>query len=197
VHHLTDGENGNISATAVDRLIPGNADTAFPDGQIPDQIPDLAKARSLPTALLQPIDTRSVLEDGRGILSHRSMVEPQECDHDGNLLDQHYISRFSHAAPAFWQHSGATRGWMDEHNLGSVAVEMKATKHAAITAGTALEIISWQSQTGNKTLTFRHQVNEVATGKPLYSGAVTALLMDLTKRRAVSLPDFIRKSTKS
>ena len=188
VHVLSGGENNTVSATALDQF--DNHDGGATPGL--DQIPDQAHPRSLPLEFLQPTDPQPMLDNGMGLLSQRSVVEPQECDHRGDLLDQHYISRFSHAAPAFWQHMGATRSWMDEQNLGSVAVEMKVTKHNSIHAGMMLEIASWLSQTNDKTLTFRHQVSEIGSQRPLYSGGVTALLMGLDTRRAIPLPDFIR-----
>ena len=121
------------------------------------------------------------------------MITPQECDQNGNLLDQFYIARFSDAASHLWNHLGVTRSWMRENGLGTVAVEMKATRHAPVMVGTMLEAVTWLDSIGNKTFSFRHQISDMARGEVLYSGAVTALLMDLNARRAVTLPDMMRE----
>ena len=83
---------------------------------------------------------------------------------------------------------------MREHNLGTVAVEMKASRHREVRAGTLMEVVTWAEEARPKTITFRHQVSDMQGGQPLFSGAVTALLMDLEARRAVELPEVIHRA---
>lgn len=189
VHELINGDNGKLSATAVDLY----ADQIGGDAPSIAAPNDAALPRSLPTKLLTIIDTQQVIDEGLGVVSHRSVVTPQECDQKGDLLDQFYIARFSDAASHLWNHLGVTRIWMHDNGLGTVAVEMKATRHMHVRVGTMLEAVTWLESLGNKTFSFRHQISDMASGEALYSGAVTALLMDLKERRAVVLPDGMRQ----
>ena len=121
---------------------------------------------------------------------------PQQCDHNNQLLDQYYIERFSDAASHLWHKLGLTRVWMRENNLGTVAVEMKATRHQDISPGMAVEVVTWPTALGRKTFSFRHQVNDVVSGAALYSGAVTALLLDLKLRKTIELPALLKENAR-
>ena len=189
VHELINGDSGELSATAVE-LYTNQIDGDAPSVTAASQA---ALPRSLPAEPLSITDTQQVIAKGLGVISHRSVVTPQECDQVGDLLDQFYIARFSDAASHLWNHLGVTRGWMHDNGLGTVAVEMKATRHAHVRVGTMLEAVTWLEALGNKTFSFRHQISDMASGEALYSGAVTALLMDLKERRAVVLPDMMRE----
>ena len=188
-HHLVNADTNTLSATAIDtypQAIDGGANSVW-------DVAEESRPRSLPTEPLQPRDVESVIQGGIGLVTHRCIVNPMECDADGALLDQFHIARFSDAASHLWQFSGVTREWMGQQNLGSVAVEMKASRHQVIRAGMMLEVVSWVEQVRTKTFTFRHQVNDLKTAQPLYSGAVTALLMDLKARKTVLVPDMLHQ----
>ena len=188
-HELVNGETGAISATAIDLY----AEPLGGSGPVVESPGELAVPRSLPIAPMQVVDTAHLLDNGLGVLSHRSIITPMECDHNGNLSDQYQIARFSDAASHLWHHLGVTRVWMRENNLGSVAVEMKASRHKTAKVGTMIEVVTWLEALSNKTFSFRHQISDLASGETLYSGAVTALLMDLDTRRAVPLPTVMRE----
>lgn len=134
-----------------------------------------------------------MIRNAHGLVSHLSVIIPGECDSEGILLDQFHISRFSEAASHFWDHLGLNVGAMLEQNLGSVAVEMKVTRHALPKVDMITEVVSWLEEVREKTFTFRHQVRDVRSDVILYSGAVTALMIDLAKRKTVPLPDSIRR----
>ncbi|MEP0944639.1 MAG: thioesterase family protein [Rhizobiaceae bacterium] len=189
VHELINGDTDAVSATAID-LYDNPLGGSGPSVEVPNE---LALPKSLPSAPIQIFETDKVIETGLGVVSHRSVITPQECDQDGRLLDQYHIARFSDAASHLWHHLGVTRAWMRDNNLGTVAVEMKASRHKHTRVGTMIEVVTWLEALGNKTFSFRHQISDMASGETLYSGAVTALLMDLTKRRAVPLPDVLRE----
>ena len=192
VHHLMNGDSDTLSATAIDTY-PKSVEAMSSE---PSALPDEAVARSLPTEALEPVDTFQIIQSGRGLVSNRCVVTPQECDARGLLLDQHLNARFSDAASHLWHFLGVSRDWMRERNLGTVAVEMKASRHHEVRAGALMEVVSWAEETRPKTITFRHQVSDMEGGQPLFSGAVTALLMDLKTRRAVELPQIVHRALK-
>jgi acyl-CoA thioester hydrolase len=193
VHFLDNGDIGSLSATAIDQY----SDAKLADLALGNDTPMEAAPRSLPSQALRPQNTGLILTRETGLISHRSVISAQECNSNGLLLDQHHIARFSDAASHFWQHLGVSRDWMNQNNKGSVAVEMKASRHNPAKTGMMIQVTTWLQQVREKTLTFRHQVDEMGSGKPLYSGAVTALLMDLKLRKAVVLPDVIRHHASS
>ncbi len=193
VHQLYGAGGEVLSASAVDQFAdPFEA----PNAQV-KTVPDAALPRSLQTEPLLVENTKDILEDHNGVLSHLSKITPSECDGDGTLLDENHISRFSDAAGHFWHHMGIDRSWMQKQNLGSVAVEMMATRHALPKAGMITEITSWIDQVNEKTFSFRHQVHDRVSKNVLYSGAVTALMMDLTTRKAIVLPNSFREKVQS
>lgn len=182
IHLLSDGDGDSASATAIDQ---------FSRSERVDGIPEYARPRSLQLSPLVPVNAAAQLTLGRGLVSHLSCVAPSECDINGDLLDQHYIARFSEAAAHLWEYLGVKRSWMHDNNYGSAAVEMKVTRHAPVRAGMMLEIRSWIEEVRAKTFSFRHQVSNLEDDIVVYSGAVTALIMDLTARKAVLVPEQI------
>ena len=188
VHQLYSDGGDVLSATAVDHY----ADNFTTKDNMVAEVPEAARPLSLPSTPLSIVDGKEVLCDRNGLLSHLSMIALNECDAEGFLLDENHISRFSDAAGHFWHHLGIDRAWMTEQNLGSVAVEMKITRHALPKVGMITENISWVDQVREKTFSFRHQMRDRVSGTILYSGAVTALMMDMTARKAVVLPDNLR-----
>ena len=187
-HVLTNGVTGKLSATAVDTLIEGNIHQDFDTADFPDA----ARPRSLQIPPLDPVATRHAFQKGNGLISHLSVVSPQECNAQGFLSDQHHISRFSDAASHFWHHMGVSTKWLKDNGCGSVAVEMKVTRHKPVPVGTVTQITTWLDTIFGKSFSFRHQVMDLKSGEPLYSGAVTALLMDFATRRATELPSMIK-----
>ena len=189
VHQLYGAGGAVLSATAVDHF----SDTfEAPSTQI-ETVPEAALPRSLQSEPLLIEDAQEMLRHRNGVLSHLSKITPSECDIDGVLLDENHISRFSDAAGHFWHHMGIDRAWMQTQNLGSVAVEMKATRHTLPKAGMITEVVSWVDQVNEKTFSFRHQVHDRVSKNILYSGAVTALMMDMKTRKAVVLPHAFRE----
>ena len=192
MHELLNFDTGEVAATAIDRFQQALA----VEGSQGMPVPEIAQPRGLQDDPLDLPDVQPIIQSSSGLVTNHCLVTPDQCDHDGQFLDQFAIARFSDAASHLWHHLGATRDWMRQSNLGTVAVEMKATRHAPVTSGITLETVSWPSAIGSKTFSFRHQVLDLVRSKPLYSGAVTALLMDLSARRSVALPDVLKQNAR-
>ena len=182
IHLLSNGDDGSISASALDQ---------FSTGGMVDELPESVGPRSLPLQPLEPVKAEAKTADGLGLISHMSCVTPAECDQHGVLLDQFHIARFSDAAAHLWGYFGIKRSWMHDNNYGSAAVEMKVTRHAQVKTGMMIQITTWLEEARSKTFSFRHQVSDMETGSVLYSGAVTALIMDLSTRKALPVPEQI------
>jgi len=139
-------ELGMGANTMVRSAVDHYADNFTTKDNMVAEVPEAARPLSLPSTPLSIVDGKEVLCDRNGLLSHLSMIALNECDAEGFLLDENHISRFSDAAGHFWHHLGIDRAWMTEQNLGSVAVEMKITRHALPKVGMITENISWVVQ---------------------------------------------------
>jgi acyl-CoA thioester hydrolase len=102
------------------------------------------------------------------------------------------VARISDAAPHGWALAGVTSDWLRERNLGRVAVEMKISRHSHARAGDALQIFTTVSGSGSKTLTLHHDIVDVLSGRAVASAQVVALIVDLSTRKAIALPEQAR-----
>ncbi len=188
VHIMTHGETGKICTTVLDGFAEGApvSNTRLVDGD-----PELEAA--LPRGLNdEPIlfeNAELAVANKTAAISNYSIVEDQDCGTDRYLRYNRIISRFTDGAPHIWDHSGLNTGWLQEHNLGRVAVEMKVMAKAETLPGTALRLISGLSDRNEKTFRIQHELQEIVSGKTVALGEVRCLILDLEKRRAVALPE--------
>ncbi|MEZ5871644.1 MAG: thioesterase family protein [Nitratireductor sp.] len=193
LHLLEDAETGMLAATALDQ--PG-----YKTGDItPASQQDCEKAmpRGIASGALGPVDTSELIASGRALATHAAIVRNFETGPDGDLLANAIISRFTDGAPHVWTHAGIATKWLSQTNHGRVAVEMKLTRLAPAAAGCALELVSWVGDMGEKTFSIRHQLQDMQSGEAVASGEVRCLVMNLTTRRAVPVPQFAREAFNS
>ena len=187
VHQLENLTTGQLSASALD----ANG-FEMPGLPIASQSEiEMALPRGIAGGPLESVDTSQMLEDETAIVSHYRNVLPADCDQEGRIVSRALISFFTNGAPHIWDMMGLKSGWLEKHNLGRVAVEMKLDPLAPIQAGELLRMVSWIETSGKKTFAIRHQIEEFKSGKAVAAGAVVGLLMDLKTRRAVAMPDEV------
>lgn len=185
VHLLECPDTGRLHATAVD------THAARPDGRgEPVEFPDAARPRSLADGP-EPLVGRSAILAAGGLVSHRRIVQPGDCDARGRLLAQHYIGAASDGAPHVWGHAGLSSGWLIEHGYGRVAVEMKATFVSDARAGDAVELVSASRFVG-RTIRLHHELTRLADGAGLARIDVVGLIIDLSSRRAIPADELDR-----
>lgn len=184
VHRLEDNESGMLSATAIDH--PAYRVNGLPLAECGDF--EEALPRGIAAGPDDTVDTAPLIEDGTAIESHMSIAQAWEMGADDEIMADRILSRFTDSAGHIWTHSGHSGGWLAQHNLGRVAVEMKVTRFQPIRASDALVLVSWLAERAEKTLLIQHQLQSAVTGTALAGGLVRALMMDLETRRAVALP---------
>ncbi len=188
VHMMRESASGKLSATAIDSPDGGTGGRARAD--------EKAVAEALPRSLnaepLVPVDGDTVLRQG-GLVSHRCIVRPSECDTNGEMLQQFYIARFTSGAPHAWDHAGIGTRWLFENGFGRVAVEMKIDHHAPARAGDPVLLYTRLEIQGEKLLRLHHELVRAGDGAALASAEVIALVLDLKTRKSVALPEQIRK----
>lgn len=183
VHMLHHSETGVLSATALEQ-----ADIAT-GGQ--HAIGQDAARQALPRGIgaepLTALPVGKLVELG-GLAANFSVIGPCDCDAAGRLTERALVGRFSNGAPHAWKASGVDVNWLLSRNLGRVAVEMKITRHADAKPGDVLALYSAPVACSGKTVTLHHELVKLATGEPVASGKVVALILDLTTRRPTELP---------
>jgi acyl-CoA thioester hydrolase len=186
VHFLRDSERDTLSATALDQ--PGYRIAGAP--MIGAAEAALALPRGLEPGPSIPGETAGLVRSAKAIVVHRSVLRPAESGTDGDLAAEAIISRFTDGVPHVWGTIGITSDWLSQTGHGRVAVEMKVTRLARAEAGSPLALITWIPRMEAKTFIIRHQIENFVTGAAIASGEVRCLVMNLSSRRAVPMPDF-------
>jgi len=190
VHLLCDSENGSLAATALDQ--PGYR-TGFPV-PVGEAAARPALPRGLPWGPTLPADTAGLLARGLARIVHRSVLRVAETGFDGDMLSEAAISRFTDGVPHSWADLGLSSAWLAANGFGRVAVEMKLTRLEKAEAGRPLRLVTWIPLVEEKTFVIRHQIEDLVTGRVVAAGEVRSLVMDLSTRRAVPVPDFVRQA---
>lgn len=190
VHRLDDSQSGILAATALD--LPAYDPEGLPSVQAEDT--EEARPRGVPAGPKKPEDTTPLLKDGTAFESHYSTTTAAETDSSGEVSANALCSRLTDSAPHVWDHIGITGEWLSGNNCGRVAVEFAMTRLAPIRAGTGLVLVSWVPVVEEKTMMLQHQFEDLVTRQPLAVAQVRALVMDLSQRRAVPVPEFVRRT---
>ena len=191
VHRLQCAETEELCATCIDHAgyRCGEMETiksdkvlaALPRGVMPG--PTLA------------VDSGPLLKSKRAVISMQDIVRPFDLDHDGELIADRIISRFTDSAAHIWRHAGISGSWLAKENLGRVAVELKLTRLASVPCGAAVQLVSWAERSEGRAFAIRHQMEDIATGEAIAAGEIRCLLLDLKSRRSVDLPEWFLAST--
>ncbi len=195
VHVMRDRSTGRITATALDGYAP--SDRAIKDirkrlDNVIVEMPADAAPRSFEAAPATLDVKEADLRAANAQLITRATVLPRDCVLDGNADDRFILACLTDGAPHLWESAGMTRPWLDKHDYGRVALEMKLTRGMPIKAGTVLHVLSGITGVSEKTFTFRHHVFESASQRLVAVMDVTAIIMDLEARKAVKLPEEAR-----
>ncbi|MFK5977273.1 MAG: thioesterase [Rhizobiaceae bacterium] len=188
LHLLENVDEDVVSAAALDTC-------DNPSGELPTVKSEevaFALPRGIPAQYLpeQPLD--ELLNENKAVTSKYGIIQPAHCGINGEMLPQHYISHLTDGAPHVWNHIGLTTDFLDKHNYGRVAMEMKLSVITPAKVGAAIEIISFCQGMSEKTFTIHHQIRDIETGKAYATVQIINLIMDLEKRKAVPVPDFAR-----
>ena len=183
LHEMRENVTGRLCATALDAPSVPTVIPTVPSASIVHALP-----KSVEAAPAGPVSPGVMLDSG-GFISHRCLLSPNECDANGEMLQQFHVARFTDAAPHVWDHSGIGTKWLNENGLGRVAVEMKLTHHQPARAGDALILYSRAMAGTGKTVRLHHEMVRASDHAPVVTGEVVALVMDLATRKAVPLPD--------
>ncbi|MBA5779144.1 thioesterase family protein [Stappia sp. F7233] len=157
-------------------------------------MPEYAMPRGLPAAVSAMKSTLDGLIAGGAAIVNRSTVTPRNLGPEGRADDELAIGRFTEAAPHVWNMTPMTSSWLAERDLGRVAVEMKLAWLGPLKAGDPIIVVSAPIAASRSTFAFRHHLFETRASRLAAVCETVALTMDLKTRKAVPLPDDIRKA---
>lgn len=189
-HLLYETTKGRLSATCLETFDdppPGLSEALRRNG---GDLPEAAAPRSVDPAPVDPGPDGA--SPAGSIVSLGARVRAHYCRPDGTIFDSGIISMNSDAAAHFWEPTGINRGWLEERNFGSVAVEMKLTRTGPLLFGDLVHVVSRPIAVARSTITFENRFIQSETGDVAAIVQVTGLTMNLETRRAVPLPDDIR-----
>ncbi len=191
-HIMVEPASGRLAATMLDGYRPEDGAAAV-EGAGPRIDADPAfLPRSLPAEPAEPASPEEAMA-GSGVVTMRSGIHKRHCDGQSRIRDSAIIGFCSDAAAHIWAHGGVKADWLEAHNFGHVAVEMKLTRLARpVSAGDLVHFISQFKTVRDKTFSFRHTIYETRSGDPFAIVEVTALLMDLETRRAAAAPGWLK-----
>lgn len=195
LHELVESTSGQVSSTSTQRLVVEGGQ--FPEAvlaraaQATIEVPQHARPRSVgdvapPILTLNAPGTQGLVEIRRGI------VHPPECDATGRQRMRFLHGQFSDGAGHLWEAMGLPRDKMVDRGFGSVVVELLLRPIRPVMAGTLVVIRSGVCAVAGKSIRVNHFMFDAETGETVATSDVTALLMDLTTRRAIALPEDVR-----
>ncbi len=158
-------------------------------------LPEHAGARGIaadaPTLELVPLPAlagRGPVQVGCGVF------RPEECGADGIVPFHAYMGRISDAMPNLWarlqtEEEMAARS---EGFQGGAVLEYRMTFHGELWAGSAFEVWSGVRQVAAKTQHFEHLLYDSVSGACIVSAQAIAVVLDLSTRRSVVIPESRR-----
>lgn len=188
IHLLENSGAGVVSAATIDYC--ENAKSNMPT--VSSKEVAFALPRGIPSEFLPEQDVEQKLARGEAIITNNCIIQPAQSNINDELLTQHYISCVSDGAAHIWTVIGVDDKYLQENNFGRVAMEMKLSVIKPAKVGSAVETVSYCHAMGEKTFTIRHQIRDVETGQVYATLQGINLIIDLEKRKAVPVPDFVR-----
>ncbi|MBM3645120.1 MAG: hypothetical protein FJX02_12370 [Alphaproteobacteria bacterium] len=196
-HRITRIADGALAATVRRRLqiepaLPEHARACALAGALPPMPEALPRGLGKP-GILRPRDLAGAVADGL-IEANRTVIQPAECNADGELAPRFVIARCSDSAPILWDHLGFDRSAMQQRGEGSIVVEMRVEYLRPARAGTLLVVRSGLGAFTDKTVTLMHYLFDGETGEPVVRAEGLGMKFDQTRRKimAFSADDLAR-----
>lgn len=126
---------------------------------------------------------------------HKNVAHPWQCDILGHMTTRFYVAMFDDASYHFLHH---LFGWNGARNkqgsLGWVDVRHTIEYKAEVNAGDLLEVRAKLTKVGGKSMTVSFEMLNLGSGNVAATLEGVMVLFDLKKRRAVTIPDDLRKA---
>lgn len=126
--------------------------------------------------------------------SLRRPVAPRDCDILGHMNVAAYIDAVSDAMFAVQTAAGLGRAALTATRRSFVAAHIAADYRAEMLAGEVFTITSHVLHVGTKSARFGHRMTRLSDGATVFQAENVSVLFDLDARRAVAIPDDLRRA---
>jgi len=133
----------------------------------------------------------------KGQLTYKGAVYPWHCDHMGHMNVMWYVGKFDEATWAFFATLGLLPAVMRDNNRGMAALEQNLTYQREAMPGDTLEIFTRPLEVAEKTIRFRHEMFDCASGERTATCELVAIHLDTKARRGIALPQDVRSKAQA
>jgi acyl-CoA thioester hydrolase len=125
-------------------------------------------------------------------ITHRGTVYPWQCDHMGHMNVMWYVAKFDEASWQLLSCMALTRARFSHDGAGMAAVEQRIEYKRELRAGDVVTIRSTVLEVKDKAIRMRHEMTNDETGDLAAVTEIVGVHIDMTARRACSLPSDVR-----
>jgi acyl-CoA thioester hydrolase len=128
---------------------------------------------------------------------YRGAVYPWHCDHMGHMNVMWYTGKFDEASWSLLASVGLTRSFLTSHGHGLAAVQQNITYKRELKAGDIVSVQSGILDVQDKIIRIFHEMRNEETREVSAFATITAVYMDVNKRRAIPIPVDIAEHIKT
>jgi acyl-CoA thioester hydrolase len=126
-------------------------------------------------------------------VTHRGTVYPWQCDHMGHMNVMWYVAKFDEASWQLLSWLALTRARFARDGAGMATVEQRIEYKRELRAGDVVTIRSTVLEVKDKAIRIRHEMTNDETGDLAAVTEIVAVHIEMTARRACSLPSDVRE----
>ena len=123
-----------------------------------------------------------------GSVTYRGTVYPSQCDHMGHMNVMWYVSKFDEASWQFLATVGLTASRLRADGRGMAAVEQHIAYKHELHAGDVVTVRTELLEVRDKSIRIAHEMRNDDTGDIAATTVIVAVHLDMTSRKACSLP---------
>ncbi len=137
------------------------------------------------------------MDHPKKICTYKGAVLANECDSNNHMNVMYYINKFEHAGRNFSHEIGLGKTYLKDKNLGVAVVEQFIQYKREVHEDDIVHIYSHAIGAKDKVFTLCHEMYNMET--EILSAVITIKLVifDLTKRKAILIPNNILQSITS
>lgn len=125
-------------------------------------------------------------------ITYRGAIRPAEVNGTQQMKLQFFVDRFEQSGRNFSGLIGLNRTFLTELNAGIAVVEHNIKIDGLILEDDLIYIEAHVVDIADKVFTVKHIIKDGQTDEIKSSAIIKTLMFDLSKRKAISLPDLIR-----
>lgn len=125
-------------------------------------------------------------------ITYRGAIRPAEVNGTQQMKLQFFVDRFEQSGRNFSGLIGLNRTFLTELNAGIAVVEHNIKIDGLILEDDLIYIEAHVVDIADKVFTVKHIIKDGQTDEIKSSAIIKMLMFDLSKRKAISLPDLIR-----